>query len=218
METYLVFIVSFINFANFMREKIIIKASELFLSIGFKTVTMDDLANSMSISKKTIYQYFENKNQLISSCTESLQKSITQTFRDLRENTNNPIIELFQIKKEVMKILGNTETAPQFQLQKFYPEIYTELKNRELDLVRDTINESLQKGMETGYFRKDINIDFVTRIYINGMRGVRDVDLFPLKEFKIEMVLEEFIEYHVRAISTKKGLDLLNRINNSLPQ
>ena len=218
METYLVFIVSFTNFANFMREKIIIKASELFLSIGFKTVTMDDLAQSMSISKKTIYQYFENKNQLISSCTESLQKSITQTFRDLRENTNNPIIELFQIKKEVMKILGNTETAPQFQLQKFYPEIYTELKNRELDLVRDTINESLQKGMETGYFRKDINIDFITRIYINGMRGVRDVDLFPLKEFKIEMVLEEFIEYHVRAISTKKGLDLLNRINNSLPR
>ena len=218
METYLVFIVSFTNFANFMREKIIKKASELFLSIGFKTVTMDDLAQSMSISKKTIYQYFENKNQLISSCTESLQKSITQTFRDLRENTNNPIIELFQIKKEVMKILGNTETAPQFQLQKFYPEIYTELKNRELDLVRDTINESLQKGMETGYFRKDINIDFITRIYINGMRGVRDVDLFPLKEFKIEMVLEEFIEYHVRAISTKKGLDLLNRINNSLPR
>ena len=218
METYLVFKVSFTNFANFMREKIIIKASELFLSIGFKTVTMDDLAQSMSISKKTIYQYFENKNQLISSCTESLQKSITQTFRDLRENTNNPIIELFQIKKEVMKILGNTETAPQFQLQKFYPEIYTELKNRELDLVKDTINESLQKGMETGYFRKDINIDFITRIYINGMRGVRDVDLFPLKEFKIEMVLEEFIEYHVRAISTKKGLDLLNRINNSLPR
>lgn len=57
-----------------MKKKIITKATELFLSIGFKSVTMDDLAQSMGISKKTIYQYFENKNQLISSCTESFQK------------------------------------------------------------------------------------------------------------------------------------------------
>ena len=111
-----------------------------------------------------------------------------------------------------MKILGNTETAPQFQLQKFYPEIHAEIKNRELDLVRDTIQESLKTGVDSGYFRKDINIDFITRIYINGMRGVRDIDLFPLTEFKIEEVLEDFIEYHIRAISTTKGLKLLNRI------
>ncbi len=212
METFLVFIVSFRKFASFMKEKIIDKATELFLSIGFKSVTMDDLAQSMGISKKTIYQYFENKNQLISSCTESFQKKITKTFKDLRKNTSNPIIELFQIKKEVMKILGNTETAPQFQLQKFYPEIHAEIKNRELDLVRDTIQESLKNGVDSGYFRKDINIDFITRIYINGMRGVRDIDLFPLTEFKIEEVLEDFIEYHIRAISTIKGLKLLNRI------
>tara|TARA_B100001175_G_scaffold120691_1_gene102692 strand:- start:1040 stop:1645 length:606 start_codon:yes stop_codon:yes gene_type:complete len=195
-----------------MKKKIILKALNLFLSLGFKSVTMDDLAQSMSISKKTIYQFFKNKNQLISSCTESIQKQLVETFKEIRKNADNPIVELFEIKKEAMKILGNTETAPQFQLQKFYPEIYEEIKNREFNLFKDNFQESLKRGIKSEYFRKEINIDFVTRIYLNGMRGVRDINLFPLNEFKVDEVIEDFIEYHLRAISTKKGLSLLNKI------
>jgi AcrR family transcriptional regulator len=195
-----------------MKKKIILKALNLFLSLGFKSVTMDDLAQSMSISKKTIYQFFKNKNQLISSCTESIQKQLVETFKEIRKNADNPIVELFEIKKEAMKILGNTETAPQFQLQKFYPEIYEEIKDREFNLFKDNFQESLKRGIKSEYFRKEINIDFVTRIYLNGMRGVRDINLFPLNEFKVDEVIEDFIEYHLRAISTKKGLSLLNKI------
>ena len=195
-----------------MKKKIILKALNLFLSLGFKSVTMDDLAESMSISKKTIYQFFKNKNQLISSCTESIQKQLVETFREIRKNADNPIVELFEIKKEAMKILGNTETSPQFQLQKFYPEIYEEIKDREFNLFKDNIQESLKRGIKSEYFRKEINIDFVTRIYLNGMRGVRDINLFPLNEFKVDEVIEDFIEYHLRAISTKKGLSLLNKV------
>ena len=195
-----------------MKKKIILKALNLFLSLGFKSVTMDDLAQSMSISKKTIYQFFKNKNQLISSCTESIQKQLVETFKEIRKNADNPIVELFEIKKEAMKIIGNTETALQFQLQKFYPEIYEEIKNREFNLFKDNIQKSLKRGIKSEYFRKEINIDFVTRIYLNGMRGVRDINLFPLNEFKVDEVIEDFIEYHLRAISTKKGLSLLNKV------
>tara|TARA_Y100000996_G_scaffold395358_1_gene360497 strand:- start:4605 stop:5201 length:597 start_codon:yes stop_codon:yes gene_type:complete len=198
-----------------MKEKIILKAAELFLSLGFKSITMDDLAQSMSISKKTIYQFFNNKNDLIISCTEHIQYQLLKKINEIRNNAKNPIIELFEIKKEAMKILGNTETAPQFQLQKFYPEIYQKLKDRELHLFRDNIHESLNKGIKLKYFRKEINIDFITRIYLNGMRGVRDINLFPINEFKVEKLIEDFIEYHLRAISTPKGLELLNKIDKN---
>ena len=198
-----------------MKEKIILKAAELFLSLGFKSITMDDLAQSMSISKKTIYLFFNNKNDLIISCTEHIQYQLLKKINEIRNNAKNPIIELFEIKKEAMKILGNTETAPQFQLQKFYPEIYQKLKDRELHLFRDNIHESLNKGIKLKFFRKEINIDFITRIYLNGMRGVRDINLFPINEFKVEKVIEDFIEYHLRAISTPKGLELLNKINKN---
>ena len=198
-----------------MKEKIILKAAELFLSLGFKSITMDDLAQSMSISKKTIYLFFNNKNDLIISCTEHIQYQLLKKINEIRNNAKNPIIELFEIKKEAMKILGNTETAPQFQLQKFYPEIYQKLKDRELHLFRDNIHESLNKGIKLKFFRKEINIDFITRIYLNGMRGVRDINLFPINEFKVEKVIEDFIEYHLRAISTPKGLELLNKIDKN---
>jgi len=198
-----------------MKEKIILKAAELFLSLGFKSITMDDLAQSMSISKKTIYQFFNNKNDLIISCTEHIQYQLLKKINEIRNNAKNPIIELFEIKKEAMKILGNTEAAPQFQLQKFYPEIYQKLKDRELHLFRDNIHESLNKGIKLKYFRKEINIDFITRIYLNGMRGVRDINLFPINEFKVEKLIEDFIEYHLRAISTPKGLELLNKIDKN---
>ena len=153
-----------------MKNKIIIRATELFLSLGFKSVTMDDLAQSMGISKKTIYQFFKNKDQLIRSCTRSIQTKLVEEFNEIRKNAGNPIIELFQVKKEVMKILGNTETAPQFQLQKFYPEIYKELKDREFELVGKNLQESLERGINSGYFRKEINIDFnniVTLLYFD---------------------------------------------------
>ena len=198
-----------------MKEKIILKAVELFLSLGFKSITMDDLAQSMSISKKTIYLFFNNKNDLIISCTEHIQYQLLNKINEIRNNAKNPIIELFEIKKEAMKILGNTETAPQFQLQKFYPEIYQKLKDRELHLFRDNIHESLNKGIKLKFFRKEINIDFITRIYLNGMRGVRDINLFPINEFKVEKLIEDFIEYHLRAISTPKGLELLNKIDKN---
>ena len=71
-----------------MKEKIIIKATELFLSIGFKSVTMDDLAQSMGISKKTIYQFFKNKNHLISLCMKTLQKGVVKSFKQISINAN----------------------------------------------------------------------------------------------------------------------------------
>tara|TARA_B100000686_G_C16806734_1_gene991658 strand:- start:4722 stop:5327 length:606 start_codon:yes stop_codon:yes gene_type:complete len=198
-----------------MRRKIILKATELFLSLGFKSVTMDDLAQSMAISKKTIYQYFQNKDQLISSCVESVQNKIVKDFKDIRRASSNPIIELFQIKKIAMQILGSTKNAPQFQLQKFYPEIYEKIKSREFDLVSTQIKESLKQGVDLGYFRSEINMDFITRIYLNSMQAIRDIELFPIEEFKIEELFENYLEYHLRAIVTKKGLDLLNRIYNT---
>ena len=69
--------------------------------------------------------------------------------------------------------------------------------------------ESLKKGIKMGLFRKEIRIKFITRIYFNGLRGIRDINLFPLDKYKIDELITDFFEYHLRAISTKKGLSLL---------
>jgi hypothetical protein len=71
-------------------------------------------------------------------------------------------------------------------------------------------SESLKKGIEMGLFRSEININFVTRIFFNGIRGINDVQLFPIEEYRIDQLLINFSEYHLRAICTPAGVEKLN--------
>lgn len=195
-----------------MEKEIVDNATGLFLQLGFKSVTMDDISKSMGISKKTLYEYFQNKEALVKYCAETRLIEVSHHIIKIIEASENPILELYQIKKEALKHLSNEKTSPQYQLQKFYPCIYTELKNKEFQIMGGIFKDSLQKGIAMGLFRPNINLDFITRIYFNGLRGIRNIQLFPLELYKIEDLINSFFEYHLRAISTPKGLELLETI------
>ena len=90
-----------------MREKIISKSEELFLSLGFKSVTMDDIANTIGISKKTIYAHFSNKTELVEVVTFSVLDHITEGIDRINAASVNPIEELYEIKMFVMNYLKN---------------------------------------------------------------------------------------------------------------
>jgi hypothetical protein len=115
----------------------------------------------------------------------------------------------------VLQYLKDEENSPQIQLQKYYPEIYQELKFKEFDLLGNHFRSSLQKGIEMNLFREDIDIDFISRIYFSGLRNIRDIKLFPRNQFQIEELMGLFFEYHLRAISTEKGIMLLNEHKQS---
>ena len=104
-----------------MRDKILFKASEMFLNLGFKSVTMDDIANEMGVSKKTIYTHFKNKTDLVEKVTLSLFEFISQGIDMICSLDHNPIQELYDIKKFVMKHLKDEKSSPQYQLQKVLP-------------------------------------------------------------------------------------------------
>ena len=111
-----------------MKEKITITATELFLNLGFKSVTMDDIANEMGISKKTIYTHFNNKTALVTEVTSSLFCVISEGIDLICAAEKNSIEELYEIKRFVMEHLKNEKSSPQYQLQKYYPKIYATLK------------------------------------------------------------------------------------------
>lgn len=199
-----------------MKEAIVDKATELFLQLGFKSVTMDDISAAMSISKKTLYENFDNKEMLVEVCARKRLVEVIQSIITIIEETENPIQQLYQIKKEVLKHLSNEKTSPQYQLQKYYPCFYTELKEKEFEMLGNIFKKSLQKGIEMKLFRSDINLDFVTRIYFNGIRGIRNINLFPLELYKIDDLMSAFFDYHLRAISTSKGLEVLATIKDKI--
>lgn len=193
-----------------MREKILLTATDLFLSLGFKSVTMDDIANNIGISKKTIYQHFENKTKLVEAATFHLFDTICDGIDMICDASANPIQELYDIKMFVMNHLKNEKTSPQYQLKKYYPMIYDVLHRKQFDKMHESVRESLEKGISTGLFRSSIDVDFIARMYFNGMTGIKDENIFPSKQFGMEYLMESYLEYHLRAIVTPEGFDILN--------
>ena len=198
-----------------MREKILQKATNLFLNLGFKSVTMDDLAHEMGISKKTIYSHFENKTQLVGETTMNLFWEISNGIDDIICLKKNPIEELYEIKKFVMSRLNDEKASPQYQLQKYYPQIYDTLKTKEFEVMQDCVMENVKRGIEQGIYRENLNIKFVSRIYFSGATSLGNHDLFPTTLFTKVELEEYYLEYHLRGIVTPEGRKILNEIINS---
>ena len=199
-----------------MKEAIINEAIPLFLQYGFKSVTVDDIALKMSVSKKTIYSHFPKKEQLVETSAMRHFNFVMDKILSIAKHSKDPIIELYLIKKEALNHLSNEKNSPVYQLQKYYKAIYQKLKAKEFEVLGSFFSESIKKGIETGLFRPEVDINFVTRIFFNGIRGIQDIELFPIEEFKIDQLLINFSEYHLRAICTPDGIQKLNNYKKEL--
>lgn len=187
----------------------------MFLNLGFKSVTMDDLANEMGISKKTIYHHFKNKTDLVGESTMHFFCNISEGIEQICSLGKNPIEELYEIKKFAMLHLKDEKSSPQFQLQKYYPKIYETIKAKEFKMMEGCILDNLKRGLEQGIYRENLNEDFVSRIYFFGVTSVNDQNIFPHTQFPLAQLMDEYLEYHLRGIVTPKGRKILNSIINS---
>ena len=198
-----------------MKDRIISQAADLFLSLGFKSVTMDDIAQNLGCSKKTIYQHFENKTKLIEATTLYMFDFISKGIDHICALEKNPIEEIFDIKRFVMHHLKNEKSSPQHQLQKYYPKIFKTLKQKQFEVMHECVKENLQRGIAQGIYRDSIDIDFIARIYFNSMMVIKDKTLFPLTYFSMNDLMENYIDYHLHGICTPEGLEFLNQLKQS---
>ena len=193
-----------------MTNKILLGATDLFLNYGFKSVTMDDIANTLGISKKTIYQHFENKTKLVEASTLALFDLIAHGIDAICAEEKNPVEEIYVIKYFVMQHLKDEKSSPQYQLQKYYPNIFSTLKKKQFNLIHNCVTNNVKRGIKLGVYRNNINVDFIARLYFSAMLAIKDEDVFPNKIFSMNMLMDDFLEYHIRGISTTKGLEILN--------
>ncbi|WP_035676621.1 TetR/AcrR family transcriptional regulator [Flavobacterium limnosediminis] len=197
-----------------MKNDILQKASDMFLSLGFKSVTMDDIANELGISKKTIYQHYTTKDDLVGATTLYLFDTISAGIDDICAIGKNPIEELYEIKDYVLQTLKSENTSPFYQLQKFYPKIHSSLKCKQFDKMDSCIIQNLNRGIEQELYRKEIDVDFIGRIYYAGMHTLNNIDIFPENMYNSRDLKNKFLEYHLRGISTEKGLSVLEKFIN----
>ncbi|WP_405379681.1 TetR/AcrR family transcriptional regulator [Maribacter sp. LLG6340-A2] len=198
-----------------MKEKIRNTATTLFLERGFKSITMDDIANELGMSKKTIYNEYSNKTELVEDCVMHKFCTLSEGIDSIAAMEKNPIVELYEIKKYVMSHLNDEKTSPQFQLMKYYPKIYSEMKKMHFDKMQKCVLTNVLRGKQQGIYRDNIDSEFVARIYYTGMNNIKDQNIFPIKLFPVAKLMDSFLEYHLRGIVTPKGRTILNTIINS---
>jgi AcrR family transcriptional regulator len=187
-----------------MKEKIISKASELFLKLGFKSVTMDDIAGEMCISKKTIYKYFCNKEVLIEESTSTVHRQVHEIIDSIVAKNFNSIHENFEIREMFRDMFkNNIDTSPIYQLKKHYPEIYQNVLSHEIEQCTKYFRENIEKGIREGLYRPDLNVDIYVKFYYILIFHINENTISEREAQEIEL---EALEYHTRAMATEKGI------------
>jgi TetR/AcrR family transcriptional regulator, biofilm operon repressor len=186
-----------------MKDKIIQKATDMFLKLGFKSVTMDDIACEMCISKKTIYKFFANKELLIHEGNDFFNIKINTEIEKIIQSSNNAIEENFTIRRMFANMFKIAETSPLYQLKKHYPEIHKKVMEQQLEICTTCFRQNILKGIETGFYRKQINIDAYIKFYYTIIFNINETTVSERESQKLELYA---LEYHTRAIATSKGI------------
>lgn len=191
-----------------MKEKIIAKASELFLKLGFKSITMDDIASEMCISKKTIYKFFLKKEDLIDEAVHNVHKHIHSTIKKIASKELNAIEENYTVRKMFKEMFNSTQTSPIYQLKKHYPEIYENTMAMQLEECNWFFNQNIEKGIQQGFYRENIKIDTYAHFYYTLIFAINGNTMMEQETQELEL---EALEYHTRAMATIKGIKELEK-------
>jgi AcrR family transcriptional regulator len=186
-----------------MKDKIIKKATEMFLKLGFKSVTMDDIANEMCISKKTIYKYFNNKEALIEEGTEVVHQKIHSLMDEVIAQNHNAIVENFKMREMFKQMFQSFDHSPAFQLKKHYPEIYNKMICNEIEDCSQMFRQNIEKGIAEGLYRKVTDVEASVKFYYTLIFSINENTMLEKDAYELEA---KALEYHTRAIATPEGI------------
>lgn len=195
-----------------MKEEIVKNALNNFMQYGFKTFTMDDLASTMGMSKKTLYEHFPSKHNLVEAVLDYALEMSCTNVENFIQGEGSVIENVYTNQKKVKEIFNINSDRPIWELQKYYPKTY---KRMEVEFAKSDarfVEKLLQKGWEEGLFRKDINVDFYKKIYINVQRLRSITNVFPEQEFPFWETIYTLMEYFFRILVNEKGLAELERV------
>jgi TetR/AcrR family transcriptional regulator, cholesterol catabolism regulator len=190
-------------------EKIVEAAGKVFMRLGIKSVNMDDMARHLGISKKTLYLYVKDKEDLVKRTVSSFCDNEDKQIKAICTKGLNAIDESLEIMKWVSMMLHQMHPSVAYDMEKYHPEIYHDMWDNRQKFILNCILDNLKKGQKEGLYRKDFNADVVSKLYIGRMNVMFDQRLFPQQEYSLSDLYLELFTYHIRGIASPKGLEML---------
>jgi len=174
---------------------------------------MDDIARHLAMSKKTLYQYFSDKKDLVLSVLQYHMSDTTACFQKLASEEGNAIDILVKVSQILIEKFGRLNTSARFDLQKYYPEVHRIVTEHKKSHIMKNIIQNLNRGIKEGLYRSDLNKDVIAYFYMVRMDHVFMIDASEetLKNMKMEEILSELFIYHIRGIANEKGIEYLEK-------
>ncbi len=190
-------------------KELIIKSTGVFLQLGMKSVTMDDLARNLGVSKKTIYKCVEDKHDLIKKAVQLKLEHEKCEICEMRDGSTNAIDELFEVSKMVSANIRGVHPSIFYDMEKYYPEAWKALESHKHEFVFGCIRDNLVRGKKEGLYRSDLNEEVIGRTYVNHINDVFKPELFGNTELYMEDIYLEIFRYHIRGIASEEGVKYL---------
>jgi TetR/AcrR family transcriptional regulator, cholesterol catabolism regulator len=192
-------------------KNILLKVRELYLKYGIKSITMDDLAMELGISKKTIYQYVTDKDDLVGKFIDLeitiRHDQICKCFK----TGYNAIEELFEISTFMNRLTKDQNPATDHDLRKYYPHHYQKILKVRREGMYNYVLMNLKKGKKEGLYRAEMNEDLIAKLYLSRIESIHLNDLFTVEEFTSQRLFLEQLTYHIRGIASEKGITIFEK-------
>jgi TetR/AcrR family transcriptional regulator, cholesterol catabolism regulator len=182
------------------------KINELLIRYGLRSITMDDIARELGISKKTLYVLFASKADLVQKVNQwFLQKQKHEMLHICSMNCN-AIEEILKIYEFIVHSLKERHPSLIFDMQKYFSESWNDFLEYKNEFIFKSVCENLQKGIDEGLYRPDLNVPVIAKLYVSRIDTILDTRIFPPQQFPFGVVMHELFIYHIRGLVTPKGL------------
>lgn len=190
-------------------KKIIEGASQVFMKFGIKSVNMDDIAKNLGVSKKTLYLFVRDKEDLVRRAMDLHCNMEDSAMNSICTKGLNAIDESFEMMLFILELLKNIHPSIMFDMQKYHPSIMKEMIENRNKQIFKCINSNLEKGKSEGYYRSDLDPEIVANIYISMVNAIMKGNLYPDGSKSLAEIYLEIFRYHTRGIASEKGLAYL---------
>lgn len=187
-------------------DNILEQASELYHKHGIRSITMDDLASELGMSKKTIYKYFSSKNKLVSKVVEMEGKLHEKKFMEVLKNCKNALEEMIEMSKLTCQMLKNCNPNFEFELKRHYPKIHKNVLVQKQMRILNWVIDNIRKGKKEGFYRKDLNEEMNGKLHVAMFEHSLQIRLFSLNEVLSNQFFFDLFNYHIRGIANPKGI------------
>jgi AcrR family transcriptional regulator len=190
---------------------IIQNVGKLYMKFGIRSVTMDDVAAEFGVSKKTIYQFFSDKEDLVSQVIDYYLENPTV---DLGEsNKINAIDSMFNVREHVAYIFKFYNNNIEFELKKLYPALYRKVRDFKRERLYQNTIDNIAKGKEQGFYRQEVDAELVAKLQVGRMLFTMNPEFQVFEEHEVHSlpIFDKIMEYHMHAICTTKGVDYFKK-------